>query len=144
YQQRLKNELSYIPGVRIMVTSEVDNTAKRTRVETTPEGAEMVRETIENEVTESRVADGGGAPGQLHKSASANGAETVAARENASRTEHDTQKTENVVGAVQEESVQSGYVPKEVYVSVAVPREYVEKAWRKAHPDAGPDDYNET
>jgi flagellar M-ring protein FliF len=144
YQQKLKQELNYIPGVRIMVTGEVDNTTKRTRIETTPEGAEMVRETIENEMTESRVADGGGPPGQLQNSASANGAETMAAKENTSRTERDTTKTENAVGAVQEESIQNGYVPKQIYVSVAIPRDYVEKTWRKAHPTSAPDDYSET
>jgi flagellar M-ring protein FliF len=144
YQQRLHSGLNYIPGVRIVVSGEVDNTSKQTRIETTPEGAEMVSETIENESTETRVADGGGPPGQLQNSASANGAETVATRENTSRTERDSTKTQNAVGAVQEESIKNGYVPKEIYVSVAIPSDYVAKAWRKAHPDAKEDDYNET
>lgn len=145
YQQKLLDGLkSWFPGVRIVVSGDVDNTSRRTRLETTPEGAEMTRETVENESIENRVAEGGGPPGQFQNSASANGSEPLAPRENVARTERDSTDTHNVVGTVQEETVQSGYVPKEIYASIAIPSDILIDFWRKRNPDAAPEDFNET
>lgn len=144
YRKRLLDGLSYIPGVQVMVSGQIDNTASRTRLETTPEGAETLRERSENEMTESTLADGGGQPGQLQNSASANGQANLARRENQARTERDSIETQNVIGTVQEQSHQTGFVPKEMYASIGIPSEYVERTWRADHPDAEPDDFNAT
>jgi flagellar M-ring protein FliF len=45
---------------------------------------------------------------------------------------------------VQEETVQSGYVPKEIYASIAIPSDILIDFWRKRNPDAAPEDFNDT
>lgn len=144
YRQQILQELSYIPGLRVAVTGDVDNLSEKRRVESTPSDGANVREVTEDETIVSSKSGGGGRPGVTANGANRPGLDESLASENQSRTERSTSSTEKAVGVSTIEEQYSGYKPKEMYASIAVPRDYVADVWKKRNPNAAEEELTAT
>jgi flagellar M-ring protein FliF len=138
-KQRIEDLLRYIPGLRVQVTAELDDTiSAETRSITSQGDTQTISEqTEESVITDAQVEDRG-RPGP-----SVQGPNRAPPEESVARNEHKTETSsrnaDSFVPTTQEDIRRAGFVPKDVRASIAVPSDYILSVWRERNPDAAAD-----
>lgn len=134
YKRDIVTLLSYIPGVRVEVSANLDNLAKKSLTESSPSEAQPLRSMDEEETEKTSVNDGGGQPGLAAQGPNRRGLDEGLARTNSSEIVRRSTNEENAVGFSTSEEEYMGFKPKELYASIAIPREYVLGIWQQENP----------
>jgi flagellar M-ring protein FliF len=149
FQKRLNYELwmkdkiggflSYIPGVQVTITVELDDTVHRTTVSEKPDGdgVAMRESRTDDEITNTKTANAG-RPG-LQAQGPGRAGEQEEQEKIVSKTVNSTQDTDNVVGTIRETTEWAGFVPQQVQAAIAIPSDYLVDIWRQRTPDAAED-----
>lgn len=141
YEQYKKNcilnALSYVPGIRVEVSAELDDTIQETVQNLKPDksGTALKTLTVE-ETTSSGTLDGGGPPGVTAQGPNRQGVLPQLAQRETSKTSKTTDEADNLVGQEQRALQRTGFTPKEDWATVTIPRSYVETIWKQRNPDA--------
>ncbi|MEX2167727.1 MAG: flagellar M-ring protein FliF C-terminal domain-containing protein [Pirellulales bacterium] len=134
-REDISKVLSYIPGVRVQVSANLDDTIEETIRDVKPaQPGVMVRSTSDTEKTTQATTDGGGQPGLEAQGPNRRGPDQSVAAKNQSETTRNNTQEENVVGFTESELRRTGYKEKEVFASVAVPRDYIVNVWKQLNP----------
>ena len=141
YEQYKKNcilnALRDIPGVRVEVSAELDDTIQETVQNLKPDkqGTALKTLTVE-ETTSSGTLDGGGPPGVTAQGPNRQGVLPQLAQRETSKMSKTTDEANNLVGQEQRALQRTGFTPKEDWATVTIPRSYVETVWKQRNPDA--------
>lgn len=136
-KQCIINQLSDIPGVRVEVDAELDDTMQETieNVKPDPKTAARHESTTRKESKQTNV-DGGGQVGVSAQGPSRAAISDAMQRQNQSIETAETGDTDNVVGGEQRKMLRKGFTPKEVRATVTIPHSYVETIWKQRNPEA--------
>jgi len=138
-KENVLNLLHYIPGARVQVSAELDETLERTTHTVKPEGeGSPLSETKFEEESSNLRNEDGGRPGPV-----ANGPNRSNEPEKASvvqnKKTNSSLHSENLVGTRDEQLRETGMVPKDVFVAVAIPSNYLVSVWRERELKKGED-----
>ena len=137
-KSNIEDLLSYIPGVRVQVTAELDEALEKTTTSLKNEGEGVAireskqTESVNSERTEDQARPGLSAQGPNRRSAD----EAVA--KNKTTEENIVQDTESFVPTTELFLREAGLVPKSVRTAIAIPSDYLVRVWRETNPDAAP------
>lgn len=136
-RESIMSALNYIPGVRVEVNADFDDTVEQQTRSLKPdrEGATPSRTTESTETTEQTTSKGGGQPGVTAQGPNRQGASETA-QQNLSKTKSEVNEVENVVPTEETRSLKKGYTPKEVWATIVVPSSYVQSVWKLRNPAA--------
>jgi flagellar M-ring protein FliF len=141
YEQYKKNcilnALRDIPGVRVEVSAELDNTVGETVQNLRPDKQGTALRTLTVEEKSTQGTSGGGGPvGVTAQGPNRVGTLPQLTQRETSEMTKTTDEADNLVG--QETSVlqRTGFTPKEDWATVTIPRSYVEQIWKQRNPDA--------
>jgi flagellar M-ring protein FliF len=136
-KQSIMNALRDIPGVRVEVNAELDDTVQETVENVKPDPKAVARrESSKTETSKQTNTDGGGPIGTTAQGPSRQGLSAQLERQNVSDTSNSVTDTDNIVGGQQSKLVRTGFTPKEVLATVAIPHTYLENIWKQRNPDA--------
>ncbi|TWT77216.1 flagellar MS-ring protein [Posidoniimonas polymericola] len=124
--------LSHIRGAKVQIKVELDEKLSEESLATRPEGTPVTTHESEMEETSKMTNNDGGAPPGLTASGPSRGTRDPApARTNSS--ESTVRKAESTTKPFEARvaTVTSGLVPKSMWASIEIPREYVIGIWRK-------------
>jgi flagellar M-ring protein FliF len=143
YEQHMKSNieelLSYIPGIRVQVTAELDDVIEQTTRTTTPDGEPApLRETRQDTESQKARVDVGGQVGLTAQGPSRSN-EQNSDTKITDTTRDGSSETENIVGTKDQFLRQSGLVPKHVRAGIAIPRTYLVDVWRERQRRKGED-----
>jgi flagellar M-ring protein FliF len=135
-RESIMNALNYIPGVRVEVNADFNDTYEQhTRSLKPDKSATTPSRTSESKQESTQTTSkGGGQPG-----VTANGPNKQAASEsqqNTSKTTNTLDETDNVVAVEEDHTLRKGYTPKDVSATVVVPSSYLESVWKLNNPTA--------
>jgi flagellar M-ring protein FliF len=129
-KESILNVLRDIPGVRVEVSADFDDTyERRTQTVKPGEKAQPVRTSETEESTTQTKGPAGGQPGVTAQGPNRQGA-TPAPEQTVNKTVNRTEETENSVGADIDTSLAKGFMLREVWATVAIPSSYIENLWR--------------
>jgi flagellar M-ring protein FliF len=131
------NALRDIPGVRVEVSADLDDTVSETVQNLKPDkqGTALKTLTVE-ETTSSGTLDGGGPPGVTAQGPNRQGVLPQLAQRESSKMSKTTDEANNLVGQEQRAMQRTGFTPKEDWATVTIPRSFVETIWKQRNPDA--------
>lgn len=135
-RESIMNALNYIPGVRVEVNADFNDTYEQQTRSLKPDKSATTPSRTSESKQEStqQTTKGGGPPG-----VTANGPNRQAASEsqqNTSKTTNTLEETDNVVAIEEDRTLRKGYTPKDVSATVVVPGSYVENVWKLNNPTA--------
>jgi flagellar M-ring protein FliF len=139
-KKRIEEHLRYIPGVRVQVTAELDDTlnAETRSVKSTGE-IQTIHEQNETALITDKQVDDQGRPGLTAQGPGRTGTEeSVATNEHS--TDTNSRDTTNFVPVDEDARTMAGLVPKDVRASIIIPSDYLVSVWRERNPDAAADD----
>jgi flagellar M-ring protein FliF len=154
YQQRLAYEewmrhqieghLQDIPGVRVLVAAELDESLEHTTNTSTPEGdAATIRQVEENGDRETTEIGALGRPGLVAQGpARSNTNDTDVTIKN--KDTNTVTETENQYGYKNDMLREAGLVPRDVRASITIPNDYVVELWRERERQQGNDPTGKT
>jgi flagellar M-ring protein FliF len=135
-KESILNALRDIPGVRVEVNADFDDTyERRTQTVKTDPKPTPLRSTETIESTTQTKGPAGGQPGVTAQGPNRQGA-APAPEQTVNKTENRTEETENSVGADVDTSLAKGFTLREVWATVAIPTSYVETLWKSQNPAA--------
>jgi flagellar M-ring protein FliF len=125
------NALRDIPGVRVEVNAELDDTVEETTRNVKPDKESLApARTVENnEKSTQTTTKGGGQPGPIAQGPTRQGA-NEATQQNSNTTTSEITESDNVVGVEENRTLKKGYTPKEVWATVTIPGSYIEGVWK--------------
>ena len=129
--------LSYIPGVRVQVSANFDDTIDETSHDSKlaqPVGAD--RPMSNTNIVTQATTDGDGQVRLEARGPNRRGTGQSLTTENPNDVAHKNTGEENATGPAELERRHTGFKEKEVCASVAVPREYIVNVWKQLHPPA--------
>jgi flagellar M-ring protein FliF len=131
------NALRDIPGIRVEVNAELDDTVEATQRTVKPDkvSATPSRTVTVTEDSNQSTSKGGGQPGTVAQGPTRQGANATP-NQNTSTTKNSTEETSSVVGVDENTTRKKGYAPKEVWATIAVPSSYLESLWKQRNPTA--------
>ena len=131
------NALRDIPGIRVEVNAELDDTVEATQRTVKPDkvSATPSRTVTVTEDSNQSMSKGGGQPGTVAQGPTRQGANATP-NQNTSTTKNSTEETSSVVGVDENTTRKKGYAPKEVWATIAVPSSYLESLWKQRNPTA--------
>lgn len=131
------NALRDIPGVRVEVSADLDDTVSETVQNLKPDkqGTALKTLTVEEKSTQG-TADGGGPPGVTAQGPNRQGVLPQLAQKNTSEMTKTTDEANNLVGQEQRAMQRTGFTPKEDWATVTIPRSYIEVIWKQRNPVA--------
>jgi flagellar M-ring protein FliF len=136
-RESIENILSYIPGVRVQVNAELDDTIEETTKNFKPDKTSSTPsrelEVVEN--SEQSTTKAGGQPGPTANGPNRQGT-IESPQQNVNKTNNTTTETNNVVGVEESKILRKGFTPKAVIATVMIPASYIESVWRSRNPDA--------
>jgi flagellar M-ring protein FliF len=136
-RQSILNALRDIPGVRVEVNAEIDDTVQETTLNVKPDlQTATMREVTKDEKSVLSTTDGGGQPGPSAQGPSRQATNESLARRQQNETSNSTTETQNAIGEERHTLVRKGFTPKEAWATVTIPRSYVEIIWKQRNPDA--------
>jgi flagellar M-ring protein FliF len=136
-KEQILNALRDIPGVRVEVSAELDDTIQETVQNLKPDKqGTAVRALTVDELSESGTRDGGGPPGVTAQGPNRQGVLPQLAQRESSKTSKTTEELNNIVGQEQRALQRTGFTPKTDWATITVPRSYVETIWKQRNPDA--------
>ncbi len=129
------NSLRDIPGVRVEVNAELDNTKfESTRgVKPDPKAVAAARETTTNDTSTQSANDNGGRVG-LEAQGPNRQPPAAAAQPSVNKQTEESSDTQNVVGVEETNTEKQPLTPIEVWATVTVPGKYVEDIWKQRNP----------
>ena len=135
----IENLLTYIPGIRVEVSAELDKAIHMETRTNEPAGDPVpIREqTVSSESTQSRTAPGGQV-GLIAQGASRTG-EKQGGSKLVDKTTEEQRNTQNRSGTKESLLRESGLVPESVRASIASPRDYLIQVWRERQKRLGED-----
>ncbi len=135
-KESILNVLRDIPGVRVEVSADFDDTYERRTQTVKPDPKPVaVRSTETIESTTQTKGPAGGQPGVTAQGPNRQGA-TPAPDQAVNKTDSRTEETENSVGADVSTSLAKGFELREVWATVAIPSSYLETLWKTQNPTA--------
>jgi flagellar M-ring protein FliF len=136
-RESILNALRDIPGVRVEVNAELDDTIEETTRNVKPDkNSTTPARTVEtNEKSTQTIAKGGGQPGTVAQGPTRQGA-SDATQQNTSTTTSEIAENDNVVGIEENRTLKKGYTPKEVWATVTIPGSYIEGVWKSRNREA--------
>jgi flagellar M-ring protein FliF len=133
-RESILNALRDIPGVRVQVNADFDNTYERRTQTVKPDPKPTPLRTTETiESTTQTKGPAGGQPGVTAQGPNRQAA-TPAPEQTVNKTENRTEETENSVGADVDTALAKGYTLREVWATVAIPSSYIENLWKSQNP----------
>lgn len=136
-KEQIQNALRDIPGVRVEVSAELDDTIQETVQNLKPDKqGTAIRALTVDESTESGTRDGGGPPGVTAQGPNRQGVTAQVAQRESSKTTKSTEELNNLVGQEQRALQRTGFTPKSDWATITIPRSYVETIWKQRNPDA--------
>ncbi|WP_425398293.1 hypothetical protein [Aeoliella sp.] len=144
YRGRLLTMLSFIPDVRVQVSADLDNRASSTLTKTTPGEPKTRRISNERETEQFTQNDSGGRPGLPAQGPQRRGTDEGLDRTNSKMVERENSVEDNELGFTHEVEESVGFKPKELYASIAIPRDYVIGVWQQNNPESNPADLTDT
>lgn len=136
-KEQILNALRDIPGVRVEVSAELDDTIQETVQNLKPDKqGTAVRALTVDESSESGTRDGGGPPGVTAQGPNRQGVSPQLAQRESSKTTKSTEELNNLVGQEQRALQRTGFTPKSDWATITIPRSYVETIWKQRNPDA--------
>lgn len=134
-RESIMNHLRHIPGVRVEVNAELNDTSEELAVVIKPDPKGTPQRELE--VREKSVQSGGGTAGQPGPTVQGpNRQPPVAAAEHKNETINETIETDSLVGRTESRTLKAGYTPKEVWATVSIPSTYVAEVWKSRNPEA--------
>ena len=136
-KKQILNSLRSIPGVRVEVSAELDDTIQETVQNLKPDkSGTAVRSLTVEETSSSGAPDGGGQPGLTAQGPNRQGVLPQLAQRESSKTSKTTDEADNLVGQEQSMLQRTGFTPKEDWATITIPRSYVETIWKQRNPEA--------
>lgn len=132
--------LQDIPGVRVEVNADFDATLEETTNSIKPDQKVAVQqESTTKEKSTLAAADVGGRVGSTANGP--NGPKVIPgyqSNEMQKQNETSTEKSDvqNIVGGIKSMTIRRGYLPREVWATVAIPSTYIEGLWKSRNPTA--------
>ncbi len=135
-RESILSSLRDIPGVRVEVNADFNDTVEETTHNVKPDPKPAVRRESEtNETSTQTTVNSGGQPGFTAQGPSRQGA-TISPQENKSETTNHVTDTDNVVGMEDSRVLKKGYTPREVWATVTIPGSYIKSLWTAQNPTA--------
>jgi flagellar M-ring protein FliF len=138
-KEAILNVLRDIPGVRVEVNAELDDTKEEITTNVKPDktsSAPSRTVTIEDS-TESTTSKGGGQPGPVAQGPTRQGAtESTQQNSNIVKSSTETEETDNVVSVEQSKVIRTGFTPTAITATVMIPTSYLHSVWKTRNPDA--------
>ena len=127
----IENLLSYIPGIRVEVTAELDDAIEQTTHTSEPAGDPVpIVENTQNVTTERTQNGPAGRVGPYANGPSGVG-DTASAKQIVDKTIDETSQIQNKSGNKDSVMRISGLVPQEVRAGIAIPQDYLIDLWRE-------------
>lgn len=138
-KSKVEDVLRNIPGVRVQVTAELDETlASETRTIEPKGDVQTVREQTDTTLQTNTQAEDRGRPGLTVQGPTGTPPDQAVAK-NEQRTETNIRDADNWVPTTDELRSTSGLVPKHVRAAIAIPSDFLVEVWRAKNPDAKAD-----
>jgi flagellar M-ring protein FliF len=136
---KVEDVLRHIPGVRVQIMAELDDTLAAETHVVKPDGEPQTlsEETDKSTDTTTQVEDRG-RPGLTANGPGGTPPDEAVAK-NEQRIETDTRTAESWVPTSDEVRQTSGLVPQHVRAAIAIPSDFIVKVWRERTPDAAED-----
>jgi len=133
----IKNALRDIPGVRVEVNADFDSTLEETTSSVKPDQKVAVQQeaTTEEKSTQT-MADNGGRVGVTANGPSRQSSSQSNQFNKLNELTNKTSDTQNVVGMDKKTVLKKGYLPREVWATVAIPSSFIEGLWKSRNPTA--------
>jgi flagellar M-ring protein FliF len=136
---RIEDLLRYIPGVRVQVTAELDETLSvESRALSSQGEPQTIREQTDTTQITDNQAEDRGRPGPTANGPGRAPPETAVAQADHT-TQTDERETQNFVPTTEEVQTRSGLVPKHVRATIAIPSDFLVSVWRARNPTAPAD-----
>jgi flagellar M-ring protein FliF len=137
---RIEDLLRYIPGLRVQVTAELDDTleAQSRAISSSGETQTMREETDTTTITDTQLEDRG-RPGPTAQANTRTPPDEAVAR-NEHKTETNVRDASSFVPTNDETLRRAGLLPKEVRAAISVPSDYIVSIWRQQNPDVAVDE----
>jgi flagellar M-ring protein FliF len=136
-KDQILNALSDIPGVRVEVSAELDDTVQETIQNLKPDkSGTAVRALTVDESSESGMGGGGGPPGVTAQGPNRQGVLPQLVHNDTKKTTKSTEELNNLVGQEQRALQRTGFTPKSDWATITIPRTYVEDIWKQRNPEA--------
>jgi flagellar M-ring protein FliF len=136
-KQNILNALRDIPGVRVEVKAELDDTTHETMQTTKPDPKNVARREVTKESAAIQSsAGGGGQPGLTAQGPNRQGVLPELQRQKESETTTTDGEIEYFVGEERRIFQRTGLTPKEVWATVTIPQSYLQEIWKQQNPDA--------
>lgn len=139
-KKRIEVHLRDIPGVRVQVTAELDDTlASEARTVKSEGDTQTIREEIEGTTIIEKQLDDRGRPGLTANGPNRTGTEEAVAT-NDHNTEINNRNAHNFVPTTEDVRTTAGLAPKDVRASILIPSNYLVRIWRERNPNAAEGD----
>jgi flagellar M-ring protein FliF len=136
---KVEDVLRNIPGVRVQVTAELDETlASQTRTIEPKGDVQTVREQTDQTTQSSTQAEDRGRPGLTVQGPTGTPPDQAVAK-NEQRTETNIRDADNWVPTTDTALSTAGLIPKHVRAAIAIPSDFLVRVWRERTPDAAAD-----
>jgi flagellar M-ring protein FliF len=136
-KEAILNVLRDIPGVRVEVNAELDDTKEEITTNVKPDKTSIAAtRTVEvKEDSTQTTTKGGGQPGPVAQGPTRQGA-TESPQQNSNTVKNEETQTDNIVAVEQSKVVRTRFTPKAVIATVMIPTSYLQSIWKLRNPDA--------
>jgi flagellar M-ring protein FliF len=136
-KQNILNALRDIPGVRVEVKAELDDTTHETMQTNKPDPKNVaIREVTKESAAVQSSVGGGGQPGLTAQGPNRQGVLPELQRQKESETTTTDGEIEYFVGEERRIFQRTGLTPKEVWATVTIPQSYLQEIWKQQNPNA--------
>lgn len=131
-KRQVERLLGYIPGARVQIKVELDEKLSEESLATSPEGPPAtIHESEVSETSKQANTDGGAPPGGFAQGPSRGTREQAPTRNNSSETSVTKTETTSHTYDRRVATVSAGLVPKSMWASIEIPREFIIGIWKK-------------
>jgi flagellar M-ring protein FliF len=136
-RESIMKSLQNIPGVRVEVNADFNDTIEQTTRSIKPDKAGVTpsRTTESKQESLQTTTKSAGQPGLVAQGPNRQGA-SESAQQNNSKTTNTVDEAENVVPVEENRTLRKGYSPKEVWATVTIPSGFIENLWKSKNPTA--------
>jgi flagellar M-ring protein FliF len=136
-KEAILSVLRDIPGVRVEVNAELDDTKEEITTNVKPDKTASApsRTVLVEDSSETTTSKGGGQPGPVAQGPTRQGA-TESPQQNTNTVKSSTEETENVVSIEQSKVIRTGFTPTAITATVMIPTSYLHSVWKTRNPTA--------
>lgn len=133
----IRNALHDIPGVRVEVNAELDDTMEEMTRNVKPDPKPALRQEVETtEASTEAAAAPTGRPGVTVQGPNRQAANEALTQQNKNESQSGPLETENDMSVEKNRVLRKSYTPKEVWATVTIPGSYIESLWKRRNPDS--------